>query len=81
MYDAQGIIDGLNADIEKLTKLRDDFQEYQNGRNAVLKPKKTPAKAKSNGTASARSIAQRKRWAEQKRKQREEAAKAKAAKK
>ena len=62
-------IDALNAEIARLTAARDTLQALQGGGGAVTK---TP-------TAN-RSLAQRKRWAEQKRRQRERAAKTKAGK-
>lgn len=56
-------IDLLNAEIEKLTAARDTLVGLQTPqRVAKLKPKQP--------TVSARSEAQRKRWAESKRKQR-----------
>ncbi|HZP06750.1 MAG TPA: hypothetical protein VFB43_17760 [Terracidiphilus sp.] len=63
----QPSIDALNAEIQRLTSARDTLR-------ALAGPGAAP-KAKQPTNSNARSIAQRKRWAEQKRKQREAAAK------
>jgi hypothetical protein len=59
----QPSIDALNAEIQRLTSARDTLQALA-GPGAKTINKKPPTKS------SARSIAQRKRWAEQKRQQR-----------
>lgn len=62
----QPSIDALNAEIQRCISARDILLELVGSGAAKEKP-----------TANARSIAQRKRWAEQKRRQREAAKKGK----